>query len=142
MAQITLPFGWVTLFNIVDIMEYYTNMVPNNAENPHQLWNCINYILHRAHAPSLPNHVSITSLRDLFSSHFMNKISMIQSAFSDHTLKPVQVDSLQVKSLLASFTSATVDDVRKIIMSSPNKSCNLGPLPTTFLKACLDYITQ
>ena len=47
---------------------------------------------------------------------------------------------LQVNSLLASFTLATVDEVRKIIKSSPNKSCDLDPLPTTLLKACLDTL--
>ena len=116
-------------------------MVSNNAENPCQLWNCINKILHRVPAPSLPSHVSIKSLRDSFSSHFKNKICLISSAFPDHTLNPVQVDSLQVNSLLASFKPATVDDeVRKIIMSSPNKSCDLDPLLTTLLKVCLDTL--
>ena len=71
--------------------DYYTNMVSNNAGNPRQLLNCINKILHRVPAPSLPNRVSIKSLCDSFSSHFKNKISLIQSAFPDHTLNPVQV---------------------------------------------------
>ena len=52
----------------------------------------------------------------------------------------MQVDSLQVHSLLASFIPATVDEVRKITMSSPNKSCHLDPLLTTLLKACLDTL--
>ena len=51
-----------------------------------------------------------------------------------------KVDSPQVNSLLASFTPATVDEVRKMIMLSPNKSCELDPLLTTLLKACLDTL--
>ena len=120
--------------------DYYTNMVSNSPQNPRQLWNCINKILHRAHAPSLPNHVLIKSLCGSFSSHFKNKISLIRSAFSDHTSIPVQVDYPQVNSLLASFTPASVDEVRPINMSSSNKSCDLDPLPTTLLKACLDTL--
>ena len=119
---------------------YYTNMVSNNAENPYELWNCLNKILHRVPAPSLPNHVSIKSLCNSFSGHFKKKISLIQSAFPDHTFNPVQVESPQVNSLLASFTPATVDEVRKTIMSSPNKSCDLDPLPATLLKVCLDTL--
>ena len=115
-------------------------MASNNAENPCQLWNCLNKILHRVPALTLPSHVSIKSLCDSFSGHFMNKISLIRSTFPDHTLNPVQVNSPQVNSLLASFTAATVDEVRKIIMSSPNKSCDLDPLPSTLLKACLDTL--
>ena len=117
--------------------DYYTNMVSNNAEN---LRNFINKIVHRAHAPTLPNHVSIKSLCDSFSSHFKNKFSMIRSTFPDHTFNPVEVDSPQVNSLLATFTPATVDEVRKVITSSPNKSCDLDPLLNTLLKECLDTL--
>ena len=44
--------------------------------------------------------------------------------------------------LLASFTSATVDNNNyKIIISSPEiKSCDCYPLLTTLLKACLDTL--
>ena len=91
-------------------------------------------------APSLPNHISINSSCDSFSSHFKNNINLTRSAFPDNTLNPVQVDSPQVNSLLASFTPATVDEVRNRIMSSPNKSCDIDLLPTTLRKACLDTL--
>ena len=73
--------------------DYYTHMVSNNSESLRQLWNCINKILHRRPASYLPNHVSIKSLCDSFSSHFKDKISLIRSAFPDHTLSTVNVDS-------------------------------------------------
>ena len=123
-----------------DKLNYYKNIVSNNIENPHQLWNCINKILHRVPTPTLPSHVSVKSLCDSFSSHLNNKIHLIRSAFPDHTLNPVQLAYPQVNSLLASFTPATVDEVRKIIMSSQNKSCDLDPLSNTLLKACLDTL--
>ena len=50
------------------------------------------------------------------------------------------MDSPQVNYLLASSTSATVDEVRKIIMSSPNKSCDIDLFPITLLKACFDTL--
>ena len=61
----------------------------------------------------------------------------MHSTFSDHASNHVNVDPPQINSPLAAFTPATVGEVRKIIMSSPNKSCDLDPLPTTLLKACL-----
>ena len=122
--------------------DYYTNMVSNNAESPRQLWNCTNKILHRRPAPSLPNHVSIKSLCDSFSSHFNDKISLIHSAFPDHTFSTVNVASPRVNSLLVSFEPATADEVKKIIMSSPNKSCELDPLPTVLLKSCLGALLK
>ena len=120
--------------------DYFTDMVINKSDNPRQLWNCINNILHRRPTPSLPDHVSIKSLCDSFSSHFKNKISIIRSAFPRHNLSNVSVDFPQVNSQLVSFEPATVDEVRKIIMSSPNKSCALDPFPTILLKACLDTL--
>ena len=76
--------------------------------------------------PTLPNHVTIKSLCDSLSSHLKNKISLVRSVFSDHTLNRVQVDSPQVNSLLASSTPVTVDEVGKIIMFSPNNLCFQG----------------
>ena len=49
---------------------------------------------------------------------------MAQITLSDHTLIFLQVD-----------IPATVDEVRKIIMS-----CDLDPLPTTLLKTSLDTL--
>ena len=95
-------------------------MFSNNAENLQQLWNCINTILHRGPAETVPIHVSIKASCDSFSSHFKSKISLIRSAFRNNALNlnPVHVDYPQANSQLASFTTATVDEVRKIIMSS------------------------
>ena len=91
-------------------------------------------------APCLTNHIPIKSLCDSFFSHFKKNISLIRSAFSDNFINVVQVDSPQVNYLLASFTPATFDEVRKIIMFSTNKYCGLDPLPTTLLKACFDTL--
>ena len=121
-------------------LDYYTRMISNNSENPRQLWNYIKKIIHRWPVPSLPKHVSLKSLCDTFSSHFRDKVSLICSTFSDHPSNHANLDPLQINSPLAAFTPATVDEVRKIIMPCPNKSCDLDPLPTTLLKACLDSL--
>ena len=44
--------------------------------------------------------------------------------------------------VFVSFEPATVDELKKIIMSSPNKSCDIDPLPTILLKACLDTLLK
>ena len=77
-----------------------------------------------------------------FSNHFKDKISLIHSAFTDHTPDTVNADSLQLNYQLASFELATTAEVRKIIMSLRNKSCYFDPLPTILLKACLDVLIR
>ena len=121
---------------------YYENMVANNSATPKQLWKCINQLFHRRPAPSLPTHPSIKSLCNSFSSHFKDKISLIHSAFTDHTSDTVNADSPQLNSQLTSFEPATTTEVRTIIMSSPSKSCDLDPLPTILLKAGLDVLIK
>ena len=113
-------------------------MVSTNSATPKQLWECINKILHRRPAPSLP----IKSLCNSFSSHFKEKISVIQSTFTGHTPDTVHADSPQLNFQLASFEPATTTEVRKIIMSSSSKSCDLDPIPTLLLKACLDVLIK
>ena len=41
---------------------------------------------------------------------------------------------------LASFTPASEEEIKQIIRTSPAKSCELDPIPTTILKECLDEI--
>ena len=76
----------------------------------------------------------------MFSSYFMDKISLIRSAFPGHT--QVLYTWTLHEYILVSFEPATVDEMKKIIMSSTNKSCDLDPLPTVLLKACLDTLLK
>ena len=41
-----------------------------------------------------------------------------------------------VKSRMTCFEPATADEVRKIIINSPSKRCDLDPIPTELLKDC------
>ena len=90
---------------------YYENMVSTNSATPKQLWECINKILHRRPAPSLPTHASIKSLCNSFLSHFKDKISVIQSTFTGHTPHTVHADFPQLNFQLASFEPATTTEV-------------------------------
>ena len=46
----------------------------------------------------------------------------------------------QLLNRLDHLVSATEEEVREIIQKSPNKSCELDPLPTWLLKECLDEL--
>ena len=74
--------------------------------------------------------------------HFKDKISLIHSAFTDHTSDTINAESPQLNFKLTSFEPATTTEVKNIIMSSPSKSCDLDPLPTILLKACLDVLIK
>ena len=50
-------------------------MISNDSATPKQIWKCINQILHRRPAPSLPINASIKSLCNSLCNHFKDKIS-------------------------------------------------------------------
>ena len=87
-------------------------------------------------------HQSSHCVTIFFASHFKDKISVIQSTFTGNTPHTVHADFPQLNFQLASFEPATTTEVRKIIMSSPSKSCDLDPIPTILLKACLDVLIK
>ena len=42
--------------------------------------------------------------------------------------------------MLEMFRPTSEVEVKEIIIKSPNKSCDLDPLPTWFLKKCVDQL--
>ena len=68
------------------------------------------------------------------------KIEIIRSNFPSVLLKVHNIDPKDANCPLSCFRPATPDEVKKIIMSSSNGTCNLDPIPTTLLKSCIDSL--
>ena len=100
----------------------------------------INNILHRAQSPSLPAFSDIKSFSKSFSKYFMDKIEKIHMNFTNDIHNMPDIKSPTVKSRMTSFEPATADELRKIIINSPSKTCDLDPIPTELLKSCLDVL--
>jgi hypothetical protein len=81
------------------------------------------------------------NLPDSFSEFFTNKVRKIQSDLitDDRTIINEPRNSSQ--QCLSTFELATYDEIRKLILSSANKSCCLDPIPTFLLKDCIDELT-
>ena len=80
----------------------------------------------------LPPSRNNEELAEEFAAFFINKIRKIREALDTHPkLKPTQQSSSKS---LENFTNLTEDEVEKIIMSMPAKSCKLDALPTKVLK--------
>ncbi len=119
--------------------DWYSQMIDENKDDPRKLWNSINRILHRNEASPLPDCSDKADLANSFGTYFKDKITKIRTAFSlddptaqskpDYTPPP-----------LTAFTPATEEEVRKLISSSPNKSCDLDPCPTSLVKDCIDLL--
>ena len=100
----------------------------------------MNKILYRTQSPSITAFSDIKSLSESFSKFFMGKIEKIRMHFTNDVYNMPDIKSPTVKSRMTCFELATADDVRKLIINSPSKTCDLDPIPTELLKSCLDVL--
>ena len=122
--------------------QYFSNLIDENSENPRRLWDTINNILHRTPASALPESNNVKSLCDHFAKYFCDKIRTIRANFSNQVNDVPSVQKPKIRTQLFNLEPASEDEVRKIIMKSASKSCDLDPIPTNILKALLDILIK
>ena len=122
--------------------QYFSNLIDENSDNPRRLWDTINNILHRTPASALPESNNVKSLCDHFAKYFCDKIRTIRANFSNQVNDVPSVQKPKIRTQLFNLEPASEDEVRKIIMKSASKSCDLDPIPTNILKALLDILIK
>ena len=90
-----------------------------------------------------PASSSMKNLTDEFNEYFITKIDLIIEELDEIEMdtSPLEylMDYEQVKEFSA-FERLSEDQVKKLVMKSPNKQCASEPIPTWMLKECLDII--
>jgi hypothetical protein len=110
-----------------------------------RLFKLTNSLLGNTNTVVLPSHQSETELANTFGSYFLGKIETIRTNLSKANkdrgdVDPFIADTPFDGNPLTAFTAASIDEVRKIILKAPSKSCELDLLPTSLLKSCLDSL--
>ena len=108
--------------------------IQDNHHDPKKLWRVLGDVLHRLPAKMLPNPPRLLANR--FVDFFTEKIEKIHSTFPT-SLKSQHISPDSPPQVLSTFSTVTEDQVTKIIMDSPSKSCSLDPWPTFLV---LDYL--
>ena len=85
-----------------------------------------------------PDSENDKSLADSFSNVFINKITRIRDGFQRYTHLSILPDAKLPE--FNQFEPQTESETRKLIMSSPTKSCLLDPWPTFLVKVCVDSL--
>ena len=94
----------------------------------------------------LPDYTNPATLAQSFDDFFTDKIDKIMAVIEDRNKNTFMIPSYvlelgeQSASTLTCFRNITEDEIKNVIMHSPSKSCDLDPLPTTLLKACIDVL--
>ena len=121
-------------------MDFYSSAVDQCSSDMKALYRLINKLLHRKGDPIVPTSSSDEDLAESFSSYFFDKILRIRNDLEPYVRESADDhDSTSSgESHLRDFSPVSIEEVRKLIMDSPSKSCDLDPLPTWLLKAHVD----
>ena len=114
----------------------YSSKVMDCKNNMKALTQITDKLLKSNHKTSLPTVADPCELPSKFQEFFETKIDKIRKNFDTVLLNNphTNVASLKV------FEKATASEVRKVIMNSPNKSCEIDSIPTWLLKECIDEL--
>ena len=111
----------------------WESAVASNSGNPGKLWRTVTSLL------GAPSHSS--TVQPAFSAEdflgFMGR--KVETVRADTNGAPPPVFG-SVECSLSSFELSSEEDIRRIIQSSPAKSCDLDPAPTFFVKDFLDCL--
>ena len=114
--------------------DYYTEMITENQNNPKKLWNCMNRILHRSDPSPLPDCSDKSILANNFGTFFSDKIAKIRAVLNSTYCSGEHIKPTHIPPKLLSFNPISEEEMRKLISSSPTKSCDIDPCPTSLVK--------
>ena len=121
-----------------DKANYFRNLVRENANDSKKLWQVLPSALHTSPEAVLSFHESKKGLADRFVTFFSDKIAKIRNSFcsSDSFSLPPPPDATN----FSCFKQVSQEEIRKIIMKSPSKSCLLDPWLTFLVEECIDIL--
>ena len=125
---------------------FYRNKLQDNRNDFKAIYCICNGLLGCTRDLPLPPCESEQELADRFANFFSSKIKKIHSIL-DETSKSLVEEGLQVPSekqtnhRLECFALVSENEVTSLINKSPNKACELDPIPTDLLKQVLEETT-
>jgi hypothetical protein len=125
---------------------HFSNKITDCGSDHKALFRVINELLHTNDQTALPQHTSLKDLLECFSEFFHAKIAKIRDTLDSHTeltadgLNSVLPIDDPIPAIFSEFAPLSEEEVKKIISSSPTKTCQLDPMPTWLLKDFIDIL--
>ncbi len=117
---------------------FYSQKIEEAGNNQRATFKIVKELFHKNAETPFPEHVSIENLANDFSEFFIRKIEFIRTKLDSVSTTPIVEDTCD--SVLDSFNLLSCEEVRKLIVRSPCKSCSLDPIATDILRKCLDVL--
>jgi hypothetical protein len=110
---------------------YWSERIWTDSSSPAKLWRSLSALLQLIGGQLTPSCRHPTTLM-IFCASFDDKVGAVHA--STQGRQPPTPTSLPAEVSLSVLTPCTEDEVRRLIMGSPTKSCALNPIPTFFTK--------
>jgi len=117
---------------------YFQNAIAENQNNTKHLFSIVNTLLGKKKVTSLPANKSPSELCSMFGDYFIEKIDIIRRGIPEHHGEEENIPP--VTSNISAFRFVSSDEVKKVVMSMANKSCDLDPMPTSLVRAAIDQL--
>ena len=122
---------------------HYRTIIHESVNNVKAMYSVTNDLLGRSASPRLPDCRDDARLAEEFHHYFTQKIGNIRSTMDSRwitiTIEPLPPTAYQPAEL-CEFQPASADDIKRIIVQSSSKSCELDPMPTNLLKDNIDTL--
>ncbi len=118
--------------------DYYSNIIGVSNGNSRFLFSMVNNI-------SLPSDMYSTDLCDRFMTFFEFKVKNVHQQLLNSTFHHDSCQSIShahPHSVFSTFTLPTTSEIVGLINKSKSSTCQLDPLPTPLVKACLPALAQ
>ena len=114
---------------------HYRTIIHEAVNNVKAMYSVTNDLLGRSASPSLPDCRDDAKLAEEFHHYFTQKIGNIRSITDSRsiTLEPLPPTAYPTTEL-CEFQPASAEDIKRIIVQSSSKPCELDPMPTNLLK--------
>ena len=124
---------------------FYSTKIEECGKDQKKLFKLTKNLMGSNSNVNLPHFTSAELLADKFSNYFMRKATIIRNKIISDTPNStgdiyMDADIMFNGNMLEMFRPTSEVEVKEIIIKSPNKSCDLDPLPTWLLKKCVDQL--
>jgi hypothetical protein len=123
--------------------DFYSDKIVSCGRDQKQLSRITKNLMGDSGEVTLPSYDSKADLAESFIEFFSSKIANIRSSITSDTDRQPPEDLCANETLftgqpLTDFAPVSTDEVRKILMKAPAKSCELDVVPTWLLKHCIE----
>ena len=124
--------------------QYISNQIASSDNKSHTLFKVLRSLTSNSCSRALPSGDNDEALANSFQDFFVNKVNLIRDSIRNDAV--VRIAALEAPSIpatgeqMSQFNTVSPEEVQKLLMSAPETTCCLDPVPTWLLKQILPSI--